>query len=77
MDTPVIILTFFPGECKIYQDIFQDFLTKSIRFLFVSRFFFQKITLQLPACAGKGFLLRFGIPSQAMPVCLFFHRISL
>ena len=39
MDTPVIILTFFPGECKIYQDIFQDFLTKSIRFLFVSRFF--------------------------------------
>ena len=53
MDIPVIILTFFPGECKIYQDIFQDFLTKSFRFLFVSRFF-PEFFLQLPACAGEG-----------------------
>jgi hypothetical protein len=56
---------------------FPRFSDKKYPFSLRQPFFFQKITLQLPACAGKGFLLRFGIPSQAMPVCLFFHRISL
>ncbi len=66
----------FPGECKIYQDIFQDFLTKSIRFLFVSRFFPENHFTAAGMCR-KGLPPPLGIPSQAMPVCLFFHRISL
>ena len=58
MDIPVIILTFFPGECKIYQDIFQDFLTKSIRFLFVSRFF-PEFFYSCRHVPERDFLLRF------------------